>query len=236
MENTMSKDFDRKFDSWLWHDMNEATDSRYTFEVRITRPENVAEGPIGYYIKSQDPPLHVKAGTLEELRAKLDKRVRSWLSVEWQPKILVLVKHTQDDEHDVDTTVSLNLETRRFEEGKATRDGKLWWRFVGEGGNYDSQFAHHGSIVDYDGNLGGCDWESRSYSAKEDKEALQAERKARRRVIDDTPENRVALQAIQDGIILLAKKLDGLLSAETIKDTLANVRIDRLLSVGKEKP
>ena len=87
----MTKTTDRKFDTWEWRDESTAPKA-LEFEVRCERPVNVAEGPIRYYIKHTDPPLHVEAGDLGPLRDKLDAAVRAFYKVDWQPVLIVRVQ------------------------------------------------------------------------------------------------------------------------------------------------
>lgn len=172
----MSGGIDRKFDTWYWSDSNEAVDQTYNFEVRITRPENMAKeadtDPIEYYIKTDDPPIS---------------------------------------------------------------DGRLWWRWRKTDRNGD-QYAHRGSILEHNGNLGGADWDPVYTTDKKGKEEQQAIRRSRRRVVDDTPANRAALVAIQDGLVELAKRLDRLLAANVIQETLVNVSTTHLLSLERNAP
>jgi hypothetical protein len=87
----MSNKSDRKFDTWEWSDPSVAP-KKLTFEVRMERHNNVAEGPIRYYVKSADPPIHVDAPDLGPLRDKLDGAVRSFYAVAWERVLVVRVE------------------------------------------------------------------------------------------------------------------------------------------------
>lgn len=91
----MSKS-DRKFDTWEWNDQSVAP-KKLAFEVRMERHNNVAEGPIRYYVKNADPPIHVEAPDLGPLRDKLDAAVRAFYAVAWEPVLVVRVKQEPAD-------------------------------------------------------------------------------------------------------------------------------------------
>lgn len=82
------KTTDRKFETWDWMDKS-TTPKPLQFEVRLERPVNVAEGPIRYYIKHDDPPIRIEANDLGPLREKLDAAVRAFYAVEWTPVLAV---------------------------------------------------------------------------------------------------------------------------------------------------
>jgi hypothetical protein len=209
--------FDRKFDVWAWRDDREAMVAKgvkpggycsYEYEVRVTRHENVAIGKVEYYIVSDEPgPIKVRANDLEQLRVKLDAAIRAFLAVEWKPFLVVEV--TRGDRFDSSaTSARLYMNVREAQEGRSSHNADLvWHRFLGKDSLYNDTSVHAGKIPlsDRDGE---------PY-----------------RVVPDTPANRAALEAVRLGIKALGEKLDGLLSAEKIQDTLANVRVDRLLSV-----
>ena len=87
----MSAKSDRKFDTWEWIDQSVAP-KKLTFEVRMERHNNVAEGPIRYYVKSEDPPVHIEAPDLGPLRDKLDAAVRAFYAVAWERVLVVRVE------------------------------------------------------------------------------------------------------------------------------------------------
>jgi hypothetical protein len=93
----MSNKSDRKFDTWEWVDQSVAP-KKLSFEVRMERPNNVAEGPIRYYVKSADPLVHVEAPDLGPLRDKLDAAVRSFYAVAWERVLVVRVEQKLPDE------------------------------------------------------------------------------------------------------------------------------------------
>ena len=82
---------DRKFDTWEWSDRTVAP-QKLTFEVRMERPNNVAEGSIRYYVRSEDPPVRVEASDLGPLRDKLDAAVRAFYAVAWERVLVVRVE------------------------------------------------------------------------------------------------------------------------------------------------
>ena len=86
----MSKS-DRKFDTWEWIDHSVAP-TKLAFEVRMERHNNIAEGPIRYYVKSAEPPIHVEAPDLGPLRDKLDAAVRAFYAVAWERVLVVRVE------------------------------------------------------------------------------------------------------------------------------------------------
>src|SRR2546430_147541 len=84
--------YDRKFDTWKWYNP-EVHDRPLEFEVRMRRPENMAQGRITYFINHTDPPVDIAAPTLEDLKQQLDTRLRDWFAVsDWKPMAFVVIE------------------------------------------------------------------------------------------------------------------------------------------------
>lgn len=106
------KTTDRKFDTWEWRDQSTAP-SGLTFEVRLERPLNVAEGPLRYYIKNEQPPISVEANDLGALRDRLDVAVRSFYAIAWEPVLVVRAKH----DNPTVPSFELTFEVMEYERG-----------------------------------------------------------------------------------------------------------------------
>jgi hypothetical protein len=104
----MSNKSDRKFDTWEWSDPSVAP-KKLTFEVRMERHNNVAEGPIRYYVKSADPLVHVEAPDLGPLRDKLDTAVRAFYAVAWERVLVVRVEQKPGTEEAGGASVALEI-------------------------------------------------------------------------------------------------------------------------------
>lgn len=146
----MSKS-DRKFDTWEWSDQSVAP-KKLTFEVRMERPNNVAEGPIRYYIKSADPLISVEAPDLGPLRDKLDAAIRAFYAIAWERVLVVRVEHKQPGE---DGSISAALEVEEIERGtlnnrpvfrkaKSAKDNRTSYEYRIQHGEIPPVFTSYG--------------------------------------------------------------------------------------------
>lgn len=244
MSRYSDKTYDRKFDDWKWQDTT-IHPAEHTFEVRIRRPENIAEGKFDYYVKLSDtiradmksrftatqpagfPVLELSAHDVAKLRDKIVAWLAEWYVVEWTPIIRIRFDAKVHAEED-DNSVAMQFEYNFYEQAKFA-DGLLVHREVPEDKKRSKKSEErpareYGLFRLRDGTIQAVDGRQFTYHTKGAPE--ETERIA---YIDDTPQNRAALAAIRKGFVDLGTKLDGLLKQDAIEKTLASVQFNKLL-------
>lgn len=182
---------DRKFDTWEWRDSSVCAET-FKIEVRIIQPENIAKGPIQFRTKLETPPLSFVADHPEALRQKVDRAIRDFFAIAWRPMIKVrFLRHVAQDEARFSWRVT-------YLDVGIWRDGTLVYRDQpgqsGAGPHTRIVFQKH---------------EERS-KAWEDEQLSN--------VIEDTPENRKALEELLAVPVQVMDNLHALFGEEAAKD------------------
>lgn len=182
----MSKNSDRKFDTWEWYD-TDVYSKRLTFDVRLDRPVNVAEGPLRYYIHNDDPPIKVSAPDLALLRNQLDEAVRAFYAVAWTSVIVVRIEQDLSEAGAIED-FGVNVVVGRYEIGQMF--GKPVYRRK-RGGKIER------TTFDYFIRDGEIEREFSQYSG---------EKRQPQYILPDTPEVHGQIEALRTG---LTRWIDG---------------------------
>lgn len=218
---------DRKFADWEWRGhgkvlkvevrMKWGTDKsdgkkKHLLED-ITNPENAPT----FFIKRDDDGLFIdlEHGNITELGRMLREHLEGWYAIEWTRKLVVTVRSTTSEARksydDYLQKTSFSMRVEEWSEGTQPKTGAVWSRREGRVGYLKKKYG-----VDI-------------------REAMKQDREWERitlGILDDTPENRQALEEIEAKIVELSRMLQQFLSGEQLKQTLANAAIQNLLPQG----
>lgn len=207
---------DRKFDVWKWCDPRVSTET-FEFEVRMFRPDNIADGPIQYYIeRPDDPHINVRADDLAHLRNKLDKAIREWGVIKWEPVLVVVINPSRAWHVHREFGTDFAIHVHEYERG--TRAGKPYYRK---------------QVKEMNGaparRYGVEEWVKKGVLGETKLE--MSEDGAQVAIVRDTLETRAALRAIRQGFLDLLARLKVVLGPEKAEETLSRIDVGRLLAV-----
>lgn len=228
---------DRKFAEWEWRGNTAALEAVgqgvIKLEVRmrwgsdkltgrkkyhlddITNPKQAPT----FYIKHPDPFIEIESGDIAELGKMTRELLEEWFKIDWKPKLVVTVTASTsikqwDREKGVRLNSGFDMSVSGWDEGVQPKTGRIFRRESDRWGEKRRKYV--GDIK----------------SAREGKSNSQD--KTTVAVLDDTPENRKALEDMAAGLNELMKRLQKFLGDDDLHQTLASAAINMLLPEPKK--
>ena len=223
---------DRKFADWEWRGNTAALEAVgqgiIKLEVRmrwgsdkltgrkkyhlddITNPK---QAPI-FFIKHPDPFIEIESGDISELAKMARELLEEWFKIDWKPKLVVAVTaSTSIDQWDRERGVRMNsgfeMSVSGWDEGVQSKTGRIFRREHDRWGEKRHKYA------------GDIKSSREGKSTRADKITVA--------VIDDTPENRKALEDMSAGLNDLMRRLQQFLRDDNLQQTLADAAFRKLL-------
>jgi len=219
---------DRKFATWEWRGngkvvkvdvrmrwgSDEAQGKRKYKLDDITKPEHAPT----FFIQRDDEDLFIdlEHGNITELAEMLKAHLNEWYTIEWSDKLVVVVKSEGSEalrsyEQKVQQT-SFEITVEEWSEGTQTKTGDVWSRKkdVGYG---EKRYAC---------NLKEAYGKTRHSWRREERGTVLG-------VVDDTPENRAALKAMEEQLSGLFAKIQQFLSGDQLQTSLSQAVLRQLM-------
>ena len=230
---------DRKFAEWEWRGNTAALEAVgqgiVKLEVRmrwgsdkltgrkkyhlddITKPENAPT----FFIKHPDPFIEIESGDIVELAKTARELLKEWFKIDWKPKLVVTVTASTsikqwDREKGVRMNSGFEMSVSGWDEGVQPKTGRIFRRESDRWG--EKRLKYVGDIK----------------SAREGKS--NSLDKTTVAVLDDTPENRKALEEMSAGLNDLMRRLQQFLADDNLSHTLAEAAFRKLLPQAEESP
>jgi len=223
---------DQKFCIWEW----EGQGKKHTIEVRISWGPKAkgkyqtyditaeAHEPV-FSIHCSDPPLDLEDGDIKRLSQRLKADLEAFHQIKWEPKLLVSFsavtdERTVDHQQTVLKSTGFKLMVTEWEEGTRSSDGAVLYRQLDPkitkvrlaDDDPPPEYTFTGSSMSYKKLRKGTLVDS-NRNAFPYRDAIVG-------AVEDTPENRAALDAIQDRITQLGETLSAFLAEDQLQQTL----------------
>lgn len=208
---------DRQLAEWDWK--SGVVEESVTVQVRMKHGQksgfhlnNIKGGAPTFYIKHDDPPIDLEDGDLTRLAKRLDEELESFFHIEWKPKLVVACYMEGEDDLCPEkekkrrmSRTKIVVIVDKWDEGVRSCNGQKLYRAEG-----DQIYPHTDKVHAF---YHKKDIRSH-YTTRFDPPTTIA-------VIDDTPENRAALDTIRKKLVELGEGLGGFLAQEKIESALA---------------
>lgn len=192
-----------------------------------------------FLVHLDEPPIHEQDSDINRLRETVFVKLAELVSIDWKPMLLVVVSCSRSALFDRKKQPANTPATKVSASGVLCIIWERWQIATLRGKQISRQFSNYYTP------FRGCGrpkeqprevWEPSQQRWPLDKRAGGSKHRNRDTVdvetlIDDTPENRLALEAIADNIEKLYQTLSQLLGAAKIQETLAAITSNQLLSL-----
>jgi hypothetical protein len=199
IDKTKSRPTDRAFDFW----QVSRHGSTYTVEIRYRAPTDVLQGNTDtprFIAISKDPDFTVASGSLVDLRKKIEAWLDAWLNPTYANKIALYVKYPTVNDYNNDTVKELIFVHTKYVVG-TLGNGEIIHRRAADTGTR-RVWGRGDLLASLSNGMTSVGQVS---------------------VIDDTPENRAAIEQFEGLLDTLAKTFKDLFSPEKIAQSLASI-------------